>query len=164
MPERTYNDIKHMIMHVETLKYNKIFTEIYNNANTLFPEGERGDAPLDLFACQLTEDENVVEITETGKVRGFASYHRFGAHTILTSLYVRREEMHHGVGRRLLLYCEEQVPAGGFWFVKVLKHAPWAQGFYLKNGYLPLDAERKELAASLKMVPKAWSMVLWKRT
>ncbi len=68
-----------------------------------------------------------------------------------------------GIGRTLLLHCEGQVPPGGFWFVKVLKRAPWAQRFYLKNGYSPLDAEREGLAASLGIVPKDWSLVYWKK-
>lgn len=152
-----------MIIHVTDEKYKKIFADIYNNANTLFPEGERKDASPDLFTRQFAEDENVIEITGAGRTRGFASYHRSGEYTSLTSLYVRREEMGQGIGRTLLLYCEGQVPSGGFWFVKVLKRAPWAQRFYLKNGYSPLDAEREGLAASLGIVPKDWSLVLWKK-
>lgn len=144
--------------------YKEVFADIYNSANTLFPEQERGTALPDVFEHQLREDENVIEVREEGKVCGFASYHRYGEHAVLTSLYVRREEMGRGIGRGLLLHCEAQVPLGGYWFVKVLKRAPWAGRFYAWNGYRPLDGMGEGLAASLGIVPKDWSVVLWKET
>ena len=46
-----------MILQVSDPKYLEIFAAVYNSANTLFGENERGAATADTFALQLETDK-----------------------------------------------------------------------------------------------------------
>ena len=152
-----------MIVRITDEKYLESFAAVYNSANTLFKESERGTAAPGLFLLQLRENENFAEITECGEMSGFISWSRRGKYFELTSLYVKQEAQRSGIGSRLLRCFEEQVQDGGILFVKVLKNAPWAENFYRRNGYLPPDESGKEIAASLNIREKSWSFLLCKR-
>lgn len=153
-----------MILHVTDEKYLEIFASIYNSANTLFQESERGIAAPDIFIPQFKNDENFVEVTEQGEAAAFMSYHCCGECFELTSLYVRREFQRSGLGGRLLQYFEEQVPSGGLAFVKVLNNAPWSEKFYRKNGYAALDDKTRKIAEAFGIAGKKWSTVLCRKT
>lgn len=151
-----------MVLHVTERKYLDIFSDIYNSAIELFEENARAAATADIFAYQLENDENYVEILEDGIIAAFMSYHQYGRYYELTSLYIKREFQRKGVGHKLLSYFEQMVGSDGIIFVKVLKNAPWSQNFYTKNGYVPVDAEMRKTAELLNITEKAWSIVLYK--
>ena len=151
-----------MILHVTDRKYLNTFAGIYNSANELFEENERGSATADIFEPQLANDENYIEMQEDGSITAFMSFHPYGKYYELTSLYIRRECQRKGIGHKLLCHFERQVDNGGVIFVKVLKNASWSLDFYKKNGYIPVDPEMRKIAESLDIVEKPWSMVHYK--
>ena len=151
-----------MILHVTDRKYLNVFADIYNSANELFAENERGTATADIFESQLINDENYIDVREDGSIDGFMSFRTYGKYYEITSLYIRRECQRKGTGYKLLSHFERQLGNGGVIFVKVLKNAPWSLNFYKKNGYVPVDTEVGKAAKALNITEKAWSVVLYK--
>lgn len=169
-----------MILQVSDPKYADIFAAIYNSANELFATEERGVSDADAFLSQIKNDINFIKMQENGDISAFMSYRQSGCFYELTALYVKKEYQRNGIGFQLLSYLEAQMQNGGVIFVKVLKNAPWAQHFYLKHGFLPLNSpscladgnkhasqtfychELRAAAASLHIVEKPYSSVLYK--
>ncbi len=163
-----------MILQVTDITCAGSFAAIYNSANTLFPEKEQAQADAGIFVSQIKNDINFA-IQENGIFSAFISYRQCGSLYELTSLYVKRECQKMGSGSKLLSHLEAQMPADGILFVKVLKNAPWARDFYQKHGFLPLHSPcltinsglfschaLREAAASLNIVEKPYSIVLYK--
>ena len=151
-----------MVIHVTDRECLDIFADIYNSAILLFEENARGAATADTFVSQIENDENYIEVQEDGNITAFMSYHRYGRHCELTSLYIKREFQRKGVGRKLLCNFEQLAGSEGIIFVKVLKNAPWSLNFYTKNGYMPVDDEMRKTAELLGITEKPWSVVLCK--
>lgn len=152
-----------MTEHVTGREYAEAFADIYNNAIELFEEDARGSATADTFIPQLENDMNFIEIQESGDIAAFLSYQQYGNFYELTSLYVKREYQRKGIGQKLLSHMEQSLHNDNIIFVKVLRNAPWSLSFYQGNGYMPLDSQLKECAATLNITEKPWSMVLYKR-
>lgn len=152
-----------MTEHVTGQEYAEIFAEIYNSSIELFEEEVRGSATADIFIPQLENDVNYIEIQEDGDIAAFMSYHQYENYYELTSLYVKREYQRKGIGHKLLSYMEQSLHNDEIIFVKVLRNAPWSLNFYQTNGYMPLDTQLKECAATLNITEKPWSIVLYKR-
>ena len=151
-----------MIQKIQGQEYLSVFAEIYNSANTLFEETERGDAAPETFASQLENDNNYIYIDDCGTICGFMSYYCHGKGCELTSLYVRSEWQRKGIGSLLLGCFEEQAPSGALLFVKALKSALWAVRFYTKHGYAPPDSKEKSELESIRIVEKPWSVIFCK--
>ena len=152
-----------MIVQITGAKYADIFASIYNSANELFATAEQGAASADTFVSQIEKDINFMDMQANGDFSAFMSYHQYGHFFELTSLYVKKEYQRSGIGSQLFSHLEAQLENGEAIFVKVLKNAPWAQNFYVKHGFLPLNCqELREAAASLNIVEKSYSTVFYK--
>lgn len=151
-----------MILPVTGTEYAKVFTDIYNSANTLFPESERADAGEEVFYRQLSEDSNFLYIME-GEACAFMSWHKYAEYYELTSLYVKRQCQGRKAGSELLKYFEEHIMEDACILVKVLKNAPWALIFYKKHGYETLNEETRELLKGWNIKEKSWENIFFKQ-
>lgn len=171
---------KNRIVQITDTKYADIFAAIYNSANELFAAAEQSAAGADIFVPQIASDMNFMKIQENGDFSAFMSYHRYGNFYELTSLYVKKEYQQNGIGFQLLSHMEALLRNNDVIFVSVLKNAPWAQNFYGKHGFHPLNSPHRpadntkylspdfschklrEAAASLNIVEKSYSTVFYK--
>lgn len=150
-----------MIRLVTGREYAKLFTDIYNSANTLFPESERADAGEEIFYRQLSEDCNFLYVIE-GEACGFMSWHRCEGRYEVTSLYVKRQCQGRKAGSELLKYFEEHIMEDACILVKVLKNAPWALNFYKKHGYEILREGACDHVIGRNIKEKPWEKILYK--
>lgn len=151
-----------MIIQADKESYIKDMADIYNSANLLFSEKERGAAATpDLFWRQWEQDENYLYVDEKNEVKGFMPYKEYETYCELTSLYIRLECQNEGIGARLLLYFEEKC-SGKCKIIDVLNNAPWALRFYQKNGYAVITDEVIESHSTMNMKRHPWSTVLYK--
>ena len=152
-----------MVLQVLDKKNLNSFVDIYNSAIELFHESEREMATEDVFALQLEQDKNFIELQEDGKAIAFLSYHFYDKCCELTSLYVKREYQRQGVGNNLLNYFEKQMSNETIIFVRILKNASWSIKFYKKNCYLECnDLNLREMANSFGITEKPWSLIFYK--
>lgn len=151
-----------MIIQADKESYIKDMAEIYNSANLLFSEKERGVAATpDLFWRQWEQDENYLYVDEKNEVKGFMSYKEYGTYYELTSLYIRLECQKEGIGSKLLEYFEKQ-SSGKCKVIDVLNNAPWALRFYQKNEYVPITDEVIQKLSTTNIERHPWSTILYK--
>lgn len=157
-----FKGVQKVIIHANDRKYLDDFVNIYNSANLLFQPEERSEATPEVFVPQLENDTSIIVINESGNADAFLSYHSYGKLYELTSLYVKSECQNRGLGKKLLIHFESQVPRESIVFVKALNNAPWSFNFYLKNGYSLIDYDTKEMATSFGILETPWSTILYK--
>ena len=134
--------------------------KIYDSANLLFPKEKRCPGTNDIFIQQLEENENYLYLDKKGKPVAFMSYCIREEYYELTSLYVQKDYQKKGIGEELIKFFEKQVPGYMIILIRVLKNAPWAIKFYIKQGYLPIDDKLREKIINIKEKP--WTLIFYK--
>lgn len=138
-----------------------ILLGIYDSANSLFPEELRGDGTIEIMEQVLNEND-VYVWEEDGEAAGFVGFGKREGYAELNALYVRRDAQNRGIAGRMLGFFEEANCEKRVHVVSVLKNAPWAIGFYEKNGYEELTEDMAERYGVEGIMVQSWERVLCK--
>lgn len=118
---------------------------IYNDANQCFDT-----YPTNAETFQPLYDNDVIYIAQVAHHDvAFFSYNDTQPIVVLTSLYVRYDYQHSGLGTQLLDAMRVKLANTSTITLKVLKDAPQAIAFYHHYGFKPLETHHDRIKVSI---------------